>query len=125
MINQILAVVLLITSGCDMQAIKNESTNKTEYSILESYEYEYREIENDVPYTIVKNALKTNATVLAFPIRGKAQGYVVMLAEAEGVPKDKALPETDFVVTQSAFTEVKAATGLSKEVEHLIATHVR
>jgi len=125
MVNQILVVMLLIVSGCDMQTLRNESTNKTEYSTLESYEYKYREIENDEPYMIVKNALKTKATVLAFPIRGKAHGYVVMLAEAEGVPKDKSMPETDFVVTQNAFTEVKAATSLSKEIEHLIATHVR
>jgi hypothetical protein len=47
-----------------------------------------------------------------------------MLAQAEGIPKDKAMPETDFVVTQRAFTEIKATTPLSKEIEQFIAAHV-
>lgn len=123
-LNQLLAFVLFIVSGCDIQGMNNEFANKTEYSILQSYEYEYRDVKNDEPYMVLKNALQTDKTVLAFPIRGKATGYVVMLAQAEGIPKDKAMPETDFVVTQRAFTEIKATTLLSKEIEQFIAAHV-
>jgi len=35
--------------SCDFDGIKNESINKTEYSIVESFEYKYREISNDKP----------------------------------------------------------------------------
>lgn len=123
-LNQLWAFVLLIVSGCDIQGMNNEFANKTEYSILEACESEYRDVKNDEPYMVLKNALQTDKTVLAFPIRGKETGYVVMLAQAEGIPKDKAMPETDFVVTQRAFTEIKATTPLSKEIVLFIAAHV-
>jgi len=125
MIKQFLMLVLLVVSGCGMQDMGNEFANKTEYSILQSYEYEYREVKNDKPYMIFKNALKTDFTVVAFPIRDKPKGYVVLLAQTEGSPKVKFSPDVDFVVTQSTFAEVKATTPLSKEVEQFIATHLR
>lgn len=123
-LNQLLAFVLFIVSGCDIQGMNNEFANKTEYSILEACESTYQDVKNDEPYMVLKNALQSDKTVLAFPIRGKATGYVVMLAQAEGIPKDKAMPETDFVVTQRAFTEIKATTPLSKEIAQFIAAHV-
>jgi hypothetical protein len=83
------------------------------------------DVKNDKPYLVFKNALKTDATVVAFPIKSKATGYVVMLAQAKSLPKVKAMPDADFVVTQGAFEEVRAATPLSKQVEQFIAGHVR
>jgi hypothetical protein len=48
-----------------------------------------------------------------------------MLAQAKNPPKVKVMPDADFVVTQGALKEVRAATPLSKEVEQFIASHVR
>lgn len=125
-LNQLLAFVLFFVSGCDIQGMNNEFANKTEYSILQACESTYQDVKNDEPYMVLKNALQTDKTVLAFPIRGKATGYVMMLAQAEGIPKDKVMsPEEDFVVTQRAFTEIKATTLLSKEIEQFIAAHVK
>ncbi len=125
-LNQLLIYVLLVVSGCDIQGMNNEFTNKTEYSILQVCEYKYREVENDEPYMVLKNAAKSDKTVLAFPIRGKATGYVVMLAQAEGIPKDKAMPEADldFVVTKRVFAEIKATTPLSQEIVQFIEAHI-
>jgi len=105
--------------------MNDELANKPEYSVLPAYEYQYREVKNDKPYLVFKNALKTDATVVAFPIKSKATGYVVMLAQAKYLPKVKAMPDADFVVTQAALKEVRAATPLSNEVEQFIAAHVR
>jgi hypothetical protein len=108
-----------------MQGMGNEFTNKSEYSILQSYEYEYRDVKNDKPYMVFKNALKTDLTVVAFPIKDKPKGYVVILARAEGSPKVKYMPDVDFVVTQNTLTEIQAAITLSKEVEQFIMAHIR
>lgn len=125
MFKQLLACIVLLVNGCDgTSAMKNEALNKAEYSILQSFEYEYRGSNNDKPYLVVKNALKTKSTVVAFPIKGKSTGYVVMLAQAEGLPKTKVMPEVDFAVTKEAFEAVKARTFLSPEIEQVIVAHI-
>ncbi len=124
-LNQLLVCVLLVVSGCDIQGMKNEYANKYEYSLLEACYSRYKDVKNDEPYMVLKNALQTDKTVLAFPIRGKATGYVMMLAQAEGIPKDKGLsPKEDFVVTQKAFAEIKATTPLSQEIVQFIEAHI-
>jgi len=121
--------MLLVVGGCRNQPMnklaKNELDNKPEYSILQAYAYDYREVKNDKPYLVFKNALKTDTTVVAFPIKNKPTGYVVMLAQAKNPPKVKVMPDADFVVTQGALKEVRAATPLSKEVEQFISSHVQ
>ena len=61
--------------GCHSQPTnelaKNELDNKPEYSVLQAFGYEYRDVKNDKPYLVFKNALKTDATVVAFPIKNK------------------------------------------------------
>ncbi len=129
MIKGLWMLMLLVFAGCRSQPTnelaKNELDNKPEYSILQAYAYDYRAVKNDKPYLVFKNALKTDATVVAFPIKNKPTGYVIMLAEAKTAPKVKAMPDVDFVVTRSAFTEVRSASPLSKEVEQFVAQHVR
>jgi hypothetical protein len=129
MIKPLWMLMLLVVGGCRSQPTnelaKNELDNKPEYSILEAYEYDYREVKNDKPYLVIKNALKTDATVVAFPIKNKPTGYVVMLAQAKNSPKVKVMPDADFVVTSPALKEVRAATPLSKEVEQFISSHLQ
>ena len=109
MVKGFLALLLLVVGGCRSQPTnelaKNELDNKPEYSVLQAFGYEYMDVKNDKPYLVFKNALKTDTTVVAFPIKNKTTGYVVMLAETKTVPKMKAMPDADFVVTHSAFKE--------------------
>jgi hypothetical protein len=129
MIKALLTLMLLVVAGCHSQPVSdeaaNELANKSGYSILQAYAYDYRQVKNDKPYLVFKNALKSDATVVAFPIKNKPTGYVVILADTKNAPKVKVIPDVDFVVTQNAFTEVRTATPLSKEVETFIAQHVR
>ena len=106
-----------------MRSMKNESISKTEYSILQSYEYQYRETSNDMPYLVLNHA--SDATVIAFPIKGKSQGYVVILAKSKGKPEVKMMPDADFIVTQAVYMAVKEEISLSTEVDRFIAEHVR
>jgi hypothetical protein len=125
MIKGLWILMLLVVGGCRRQAMNDELANKPEYSVLQAYEYQYRDVKNDKPYLVFENALKTDATVVAFPIKNKTTGYVVMLAETKTVPKVKAMPDVDFVVSQRAFIDVRSVTPLSKEVEQFIAQHIR
>jgi hypothetical protein len=125
MIKGLWILMLLVVGGCRSQAMNDELANKPEYSVLQAYEYQYRDVKNDKPYLVFESALKTDATVVAFPIKNKTTGYVVMLAETKTVPKVKAMPDADFVASQRAFIEVRSVTPLSKEVEQFIAQHIR
>lgn len=125
MFKKLLLVALPLFGGCDFSAMNNEAVNKSEYSVLEYYAYEYREAKHDKPYMVFQRALNTELTVLAFPIKDKPVGYVVILASAEGVPKVKAMTEVDFEVTKDAYAAVKAETVLSTEVDQFIAARVR
>lgn len=125
MLKILLLVALTLLAGCDIEAMNNEAINKTEYSVLQHYEYEYREAKHDKPYMIFQHALNTKLTVLAFPIKDKSMGYVVMLARAEGVSKVKVLADVDFEVTRDSYAAVKTNATLSAEVDHFIATKIR
>ena len=125
MLKKLLLVALPLFGGCDLSSMNNEAVNKSEYSVLQYYGYEYREAKHDKPYMVFQRALNTELTVLAFPIKDKPVGYVVMLARADGVPKIKAMPEVDFEVTRDAYAAVKTETALSKEVDQFIAARIR
>lgn len=129
MIKKLVLILVIIIGGCDMQEEENELAkyelaNKPDYSILEHYEYKYREANNDRPYMIIKRALKTDKTVVAFPMKNKSRGYVVILASSQNPPSVKYMPEQDFVVTQDAYLAVKGQMSLSNEVEQFIAKRV-
>lgn len=79
MIRKLILILMVMIGGCDMQDKNDEIANKSEYSVLQSYEYNYREAKIDKQYMIFKRALNTGATVVAFPIKNKSHGYVVIL----------------------------------------------
>lgn len=119
-----LLIILFFIYGCSDQTEYSEMSNKPDYSILQSYEYNYQEINNDIPYMICKKALNTNATVIAFPIKSVSKGYVVILAKSEGCSAVKVLPDADFIVTQEAYTEIKKQVDLSVDVDRFISAHI-
>lgn len=47
-----------------------------------------------------------------------------MLANAEGVPKVKSLPNIDFVVSEKSYNEIKLRVKLSKEVDKFIKSSI-
>jgi len=120
-----LTSMLVLIGGCDIDGVINESANKTEYSILEHYEYEFRNSEQEKPYMFFEHALGSKYTVVAFPIKHRVKGYVVILAQAEGVPKVKVLSKVEFKVTKEAYTSLKREVHLSKEVDQFIFAHIQ
>jgi hypothetical protein len=125
MLKKLVLVALPLFGGCDLNSMKNEAVNKSEYSVLQYYGYEYRDATHDKPYMIFRRARNTELTVLAFPIKDKTVGYVVMIAGTQSVPSIKAMPEVDFEVTTDAYAAVKAENVLSKEVDQFIAARIR
>ena len=122
---QLIFLLLMFVIGCDLSETGNDSRSKTEYSILQSYEYKCRDLSNDRPYLIYEQALNSELTVLAFPIANKSKGYVVMIADAKADPKLKSMPDADFIVGLNTLVEVKKKIAISREVDDFITTHIK
>jgi hypothetical protein len=119
-----LGVVLL---GCN-DIKKNspaELSNKQEYSIIQSVEYEYRNVRHEKEYIIFRDALNTKKTLVAFPVKDKNHGYVVILASSCSSPKVKYLPEKDFMVSPSTLEIVFSEVSFSDEVRSFLLSHSR
>ena len=121
----LLALALMtLVGGCDADSANGELSDKSEYSVLQRYEYEYREVKQDLPFMIFKHALKTNLTVLAFPVRDKPVGYVVIIARSNGVSKVKAMDGVEFKVSKLAYAAVKSEADISPEVDNFIKARI-
>ncbi|MGK8199394.1 hypothetical protein [Burkholderia cepacia] len=104
--------------------MKNEAINKREYSVLQSVEYQYRNKGNENPYFVLRKFLETDLTVIEFPIKGKTNGYAVVLANAKGRPEVKMLPDSDFVVTQKSLAALKAEVTISSALDSALASRM-
>ena len=117
--------LVVIGIGLYKYGSSGESTDATEFSVLQSLEYDYRTKNHDLPFIVFKKALGTNSTVVAFPISNEPQGYVVILAQAEGKENVKSMPSADFKVTSSSYAAVKSQVNFSKEVDQFIVEHIK
>lgn len=124
MIKKYWMFIAAILCGCDGGGVKNEAINKRECSVLQSVEYQYKNKENENPYFVLRKALETDLTAIGFPIKGKTNGYAVMLANAKGKPGVKMLPDSDFVVTQKSLAALKAEVAISSALDSALASRM-
>jgi hypothetical protein len=121
---------VLALAACQEQCARdragcNELANKHEYSVLQAMEYRLRDRHHNQSYLLFPNALESDLTVVAFPRADANVGYVVLLTNAKVPPRDKAMPDVDFLVTSENLDDLKADTTLSAEVERYIRDMVR
>lgn len=94
-----LVTTALALAACQEQCPRdragcNELAKKHEYSVLQALEYRLRD-----RHLSQRNALESDLTVVAFPRADANVGYVVLLTNAQVPPRDKAMPDVDFLVT--------------------------
>ena len=121
----ILLSMILILCACQEECGRsdpgcNELANKPEYSLLNAVEIDLRSKPHNEPFLIIRNALDTGQTVIAFPKAGSSKGYVVLLADGKISPKGKSVPDEHFTVSSDALATLKENVRLSPEVEHYI-----
>jgi hypothetical protein len=97
--------------------------DKYEYSAIQAYSGRYKNMDNDKPYLIEK-IKNNNYALIAFPIKGKQKGYVVIFPNPEGGHKIKSIPNVDFELTQEVYNEIKAKVHISEDVDTFIASHI-
>lgn len=120
--DKIFAVLLpVLLAAC---GFSDEAASKREYSIVQHYEYEYRDKPNNQPYILAEKALGSDYLVIGFPIEGANSGYVFMVANPRGKPYVKAMPDVPFVVTEVVLEDVQSKAEMADAVKAFISSHV-
>lgn len=112
--------VTMLLTGCGEESnihARYELAAKSEYSVLQSYEHRYRNLEHSEPYIVRSDALDTSFDVFALPVKGQDEGYVWFIANPD-TPFIKAIPDdVDFVVEQDAVDAIVRSTRLAPTVK--------
>ena len=99
--------------------------DQQEYSILQSFEYKYRSKNNNEKYIINRNALNSEVDVIALPIMGKTEGYVVIIAQSKSGTQIKVMPNVDFNLSHETLKKIQTTIALSSSVDAYLISHVR
>ena len=102
----------------------DESASKSEWSILQHYEYTYRDKSNSEPYLLFNTALGSKYNVIGFPTLKKNTGFVFILANTAGKPYIKAMRQESFVVTAAVLKEVQEKVAIREDVKEFISSHI-
>jgi len=118
--------LLALLAGCEEQCSRdvagcNELANKHEISVLQAMDARVGELPHDGDYRIYRNAAESELTAIAFPRAKGETGYVWLLANSRTPPRDKSVPDEDFIVTPRMLATLRAEVELSPEVDRYIA----
>jgi aspartate 1-decarboxylase len=122
---------MLFIFGYHLYPIWNETSvgfaDRQEWSIVHIMDKKYEDADNSEFYFIeevdIKN-VNNNSSIVAFPIKGKTKGYVVILSKATVGATVKVSPIVDFELTKEIYEEIKSQITLYDDVDTFIASHI-
>jgi len=102
----------------------DEMQDKYEYSCIESLYYTQNQIDNKNQYQLF-NCENVDLISIAFPIKNKSKGYVIILANTPHKPFIKIFPDNiKFVVKKEWLNQIKSKIKLSIEVEQYLLNYI-
>lgn len=102
-----------------------ELNTKSEYSVLQSFEFDYRQRTHALPYVIGKNALSSGYDVIGLPRTDGERGYVWLIANPSGAPAIKQMPSgVDFSISSDTLAVIEKSAQLDSEVRSYLAAHI-
>jgi len=96
-----------------------ELGSKPEYSILQSKDWQYKDVNNNGIYKIFDNLdepYPTDNKIIGLPLKS-GKGYAMMLAKAKADPYVKWCCNDDFTLTEQEYDEIKKEIELSFDVD--------
>ncbi len=126
MMRTIILSLILMLAGCgNGNDAGKELEAKSEYSVLQGLEYDYRQREQDKPYVVEKNAFSSGYDLIGVPKGGSKQGYVWLIANPSSAPAIKQMPkEADFSINKDDFAAIEKSALLTPAVRSYLAAHV-
>jgi hypothetical protein len=120
----ILGVIYFSLASCAEEGGENELSNKSEYSILQKYEFDLRETDNSVGHKIVNDALGSGRQLIALPLKNRSSGYVVLLSDSRIDGVRMTIPQDEFIVTRDTLIDIRHKTRLSRNVDDFLSSRV-
>lgn len=119
------ALLALSSLGCEKESNPgNELARKDEFSVLQHYEYEYRDRQPTERYLIYKGALKSNTDVIGFPLKS-GKGYVWIVANPKHVDDVLVMPEgSEFNVSNDDLADIQESVRLSPKVREYLLSKI-
>jgi hypothetical protein len=113
--------LLLVVTGCDFKAIKNEMYVKEQYSVMEAIASKYKDIKHDnQQYILIINALDSGTNLLLLPTSNNEKGYVVFILNPYfGEDKEiiKYLPKDQrFNLTKETLIKIKRSIEIEPQM---------
>jgi hypothetical protein len=116
-------VCTFVVAACDFGASDNsgELDSKSQYSVLQAYEFDYRGKEHSQPVIAVPGALGTKYDVIGFPKKSGSVGYVWFIAN--GSPRQPVMrmpSDGQFLVDRSALDAARKVVRVSYELDQYL-----
>lgn len=116
---------LCFITGCDKCDLDQHTllqNDLDEAAYILAYREKYKDMKHDEPYMIETDG--NHPPIVAFPIKRKQEGYIVILTRSKGGHTVKMVPVRDFELTKEVYVEIKKQVLLSHDIDALIASHV-
>lgn len=116
-------VFVFVVVSCRLQydGDSNELLAKEEYSILQYYEYEYRDKENSMRPIVVGKALNTRFGVIGLPVAGSIKGYVWFIGNSSSNLIAQLPAEANFYVDETILKVISEIPWMSNSLKKYLS----
>lgn len=114
-----------VLAGCGGETdAGKELETKSEYSVLQGFEFDYRQRKQEQPYVIEKNALSSGYNLIGLPKADSENGYVWLIANPSSEPAIKQIPSNvDFSISKDALAAIEQSVQLTPAVQSYLVAH--
>lgn len=123
-IRLMLVLFAAFVTGCGSNfSSSDELDSKAEYSTLQYFELEHRSSKNSKPFIAIKRALDSEYDVIGLPQKGKAEGYVWLIANPGKQTEIIKIPTgTDFVIKRDGLLALQESVRMTPAVRDYLAS---
>lgn len=122
-----LGVACALLGGCGSEGApgSQELESKQEYSVLQSYEYNYRDRGNSDGVVVEELALGSKFHVVGLPKRGEPKGYIWFIANSDDPKAIQRLPKDGEVeIDLETLGEIQRSQGITRALREHLASRV-
>lgn len=123
----LVVVLCLALAGCGSAVgAGQELDTKSEYSVLQGLEFDYRYRKQDQPYILERNALSSGYDLIGLPKADSENGYVWLIANPSSEPAVKKVPsDVEFLIGKDALAAIEQSVRLTPAVRSYLLARVR
>ena len=118
--------LVLVDAGCGNGSDSGgELDAKSEYSVLQNFEFDYRATKQERSFFVIRNALSSGYDVIGLPRANSERGYVWVIANPSSMPAVKQIPsEAGFSIDLKTLVAIEKLVRLNPTVRSYLVVHI-